>query len=351
MIEQSIAELDFTAQSPEPQISPEPDPIKSEDPPVVADAEKENPEPTLEHKEPDNQQPLDNAAPDQGQAPIEPEYTPDYSYKVAQKELEFDERLRSIIKDKDTEDYVRDLVTRAEGLDLVKQRLSEKDAHAKDLQSRYGEMETKYGNYEKGINRLKDLAKNDIHSFRRAWNISDEAIVKLANDIINETENPVLAQQRQAAFDNQVKSWQMEDQNLQTQSSYDQSVQQLHEMRMEIAMSKPDVEEFQKSLDALRGDGFFEKKVKEYGTLAYHEGKYIQPKEAINSVMEDYGVFLKAQDEKRVSQQASKAPPSDGSPQVVHDAPSIPNLGAGRTGSPVKEKPSWELLKKLAGGI
>lgn len=343
-IEQTISELDYQHQQAEPQIAPEPEPIKDADPEVV----REKPITTPDETPDSDKEAATSETDNEEQTSEEPKYQPNYKYNVAQKELEFDERLRAIIKDKDSEDYVRDLVTRAEGLDLVKQRLSEKDNLAKDLQSRYGEIQTEHESYKKGISRLTDLAKNDLHSFRRAWNITDEQIVRLANDIINETENPVLAQQRQAAFDNQIKSWQMEDQNLHTQTRHDSSVQELHEMRMEIAMSKPDVNEFQKSLDALRGEGFFEKKVKEYGTLKYHQGEYVLPKDAVNYVMEEYGVFLKAQNEQKVSQQASSVP-SDGNPAVVRDAKPIPNLGTGRTGSPVRQKPSWELLKKLAG--
>jgi hypothetical protein len=123
-------------------------------------------------------------------------------------------------------------------------------------------------------------------------------------------------------------------------------MQDLHEMRMELATSKPEVSEFQKSLDALRGDGFFEKKVKEYGTLMYHQGQYVQPKEAVKYVMDEYEVFLKANQNSPASSQATSGPKS---PEVVRDAAPIPNIGTGRTGSPVKQKPSWELLKKMGG--
>lgn len=275
------------------------------------------------------------------------EYVPNYSYKVAQKELEFDDRLRAIIKDKDTEEYVRDLVTRAEGLPLVKERLTEKEQYFNDLQSRYHEVETESSKYKTGFERLGSLAKNDLYAFKQAWNISDENIIGLAKDIINATENPQLAQQKQQAFQDQLTRWQSEDEMSVQRQSVDTSTRELHEMRMELALSKPQVSEFQKSLDALRGDGFFEKKVKEYGTLKYHAGEYVQPKDAVGFVMEEYEVFLKQKDPATVAPEAQ--PSTRGGPEVVRDAPPIPNLGPGRTGSPVRKKPNWEDLKRMAG--
>ena len=277
------------------------------------------------------------------------EFVPNYNYKVAQKELVFDERLQGIVKDKGSEEYVRDLVTRAEGLDIIKQRLTEKEQLATDLQSRFGEADTLSQKYKTGFDRLDQLSKSDLHSFQRAWKIPDEAVVKLARDILKANENPQIAQQHQQRFDSQVSQWQSED-NLQTQQvSVSQSNQELHEMKMELALSKPDVSSFVSQLDAMRGEGYFERKVQEYGTLQHYEGNYVAPKEAVQHVIDDHKDFLK--DQQEVAQSNVPQPGQTQSPatSVVRDAPPIPNLGPGRTGSPVKQKPSWELLKKMGG--
>ena len=52
-------------------------------------------------------------------------YTPNYKFKVLDTEKEFDEFIRPIIKDKDSEEKLRDLYTKAHGLDTVKNKYEE----------------------------------------------------------------------------------------------------------------------------------------------------------------------------------------------------------------------------------
>lgn len=51
----------------------------------------------------------------------EPEYSPSFKYSVLDEEREFDPIFHGVVKDKDTEEKIRDLYTRAEGLHSVKQ--------------------------------------------------------------------------------------------------------------------------------------------------------------------------------------------------------------------------------------
>lgn len=53
------------------------------------------------------------------------EYAPNYSYKYKDEDREFDERFRAGVTDKESEDYLRDLYTKADGLEGVKTKNSE----------------------------------------------------------------------------------------------------------------------------------------------------------------------------------------------------------------------------------
>lgn len=85
---------------------------------------------------------VDQVAPEQAQstdsistatpAPA-PEYKPDFSYKVYDTVKEFDPRLRSVIKSKDDEAYIRDIVTKAEGLEINKRNLEKFKKNTKEL--------------------------------------------------------------------------------------------------------------------------------------------------------------------------------------------------------------------------
>lgn len=59
----------------------------------------------------------------EGEAPAS-DYSPSYSYKVLDEERTFDPRLHGVIKSKEDEEYLRDLYTRADGLDNYKNKYS-----------------------------------------------------------------------------------------------------------------------------------------------------------------------------------------------------------------------------------
>ena len=295
--------------------------------------------------------PVEPETPEPAEAAESVQYEPDYSYRVNKQEMVFDDRLKEAIKDKESEDYVRDLVTKAAGFDEYKTRLTDNQSRYDDLSSKYKEFEDENSKYKTGIDRLDHLAKNDLHSFQRAWNISDDQIVQLARDILVQQENPALAQQRQSAFDSHLQNWRNEDLNSQQSQEVQRSTQELHEMKMELAMSKPDVQEFETRINAVKGNGYFENKIREYGTLQYQAGNYIQPKDAVKFVMEEYGSFLERpgsiQQQTQPDQQSGSPQPKPPAQQLA-GAP-LPNLGTGRSGSPVAPSVSWKRLKELAG--
>ena len=168
-------------------------------------------------------------------------------------EFEFDERLRGIITDKESEDYVRELVTKAHGLDTFKTKLSEKEQAFTDIEAKYGEAQTGYQKYERGFQRLEELKEKDLSSFAKAWGITDQSILDLARNIIQQDENPALAQQRQTQFNSVVQGWQQQDQQQQYEVQASNESARLHEMEMELAFSKPEVTEFEKAYDQAKG--------------------------------------------------------------------------------------------------
>lgn len=270
------------------------------------------------------------------QEPEEPAYEPNYSYNIKSEERTFDERLHGIITSKENEDYIRDLVTKAEGLDTYKTKLSEKEQSYSEMQERYNEVETGFKNYEKGIQRLEELKNTDLSSFARAWGISDQQILDLARGLLDE--NPQAKAQRESQFNSVVQGWQQHDQQAQQQAYAQQESARLHDMEMTIAFQDSKVSDFEKAYDMRAGkEGAFREQVNVYGSSQWNMGNQLRPSQCVKAVMDQFGVFVTPQN----PSQPQAAPQGTANP--------LPNMGSGKTGSPVSKKLSWSDLKTQAG--
>lgn len=126
----------------------------------------------------------------------EPEYVPSYEYSVKDKTLEFDSRLRDSIKSKEDEDYIRDLYTRADGLESYKTKAADFESQAQSL----------VGGYQT----LQDYRdKGDMRGLQKALGLTDDAILDFASTLLDEDELP--EDQKQMLTDNRKLSDELAD--------------------------------------------------------------------------------------------------------------------------------------------
>jgi len=144
------------------------------------------------------------------------EYTPDYSYSIKGEPKEFDEKLKSLINSKEDEDFVRDLVTRAEGLE---------DYKAKDTEweQKYSSVEQRATQLTSGYKRLQGQRDSgDMMGLQESLGISDEMILDRATAILNEEELP--QEQRDLIIKNRELSKELSSAQSRV-SSYEESSQ------------------------------------------------------------------------------------------------------------------------------
>lgn len=121
---------------------------------------------------------------DYSEVPKASDYEPDYTYKVKDEILEFDEPLRAAITSKETESLLRDLYTRAAGLDSYKSKLEEKESYI-------GELEPQVGQLVQGFRNIKDLRdEGDYMRLFKILNMSDEKVLEAAEKILDMREMP-----------------------------------------------------------------------------------------------------------------------------------------------------------------
>ena len=118
---------------------------------------------------------------------IEPEvldYEPNFTYKVKDEEREFDERLRGSVTTKEAEEYIRDLYTKADGLDSYKQKLDDRDTTINEYT---GKIDSLVGGYKQ----LKSLREEgNYRKLMTSIGLDDDAVLNYAATLLEEINMP-----------------------------------------------------------------------------------------------------------------------------------------------------------------
>ena len=138
---------------------------------------------------------------------VEPkvEYVPNLTYKVKDKEMKFDDRLVGLIKTKEDEDFVRDLHTKAGGLDSYKEKLAEESRRRDELEKQYIEnqkqVEQSHNFYQE---LLSDREAKNLRGMAKKLGITEQDLLATALEIAAELEMP--DQQRKIVQDNRANA-------------------------------------------------------------------------------------------------------------------------------------------------
>lgn len=162
------------------------------------------------------------------------EYVPNLTYKVKDKEMKFDDRLIGLIKTKEDEDFVRDLHTKAGGLDSYKEKLAEESRRRDELEKQYTENQKQVEqshNFYKEL--LSDRESKNLRGMAKKLGISEQDLLATALEIAAELEMP--EQQRKIVQDNRVNADNvraLQQQKQSTESLLQQLLQQNEQQAM-----------------------------------------------------------------------------------------------------------------------
>jgi hypothetical protein len=130
-------------------------------------------------------------------------YTPTLTYKVLDEERKFDDRLASVVKDKESEEYFRNLYTKADGLDAYKQKYSELEGQSKQLVAGYQQLK-----------QLRD--QGNVSDLMKAIGLKDEAIfdyvqARLKEEQLPEEDRKIVERERRLQKENEVYKQKLSD--------------------------------------------------------------------------------------------------------------------------------------------
>lgn len=285
--------------------------------------------------------------------PVEEIYEPNFKFKVHNEEHEFDERVRGAVTSKEAEEHLRDIYTKAYGLDHVKKSQEEKENKLQQTSSEFTALQTQFGRVQNNLQRLNSLKTEDFGTFQKAWEIPDAAVLQRASEILSTHGDPHAQARADKIFSDRLMMLQNED-RLQIESQTSQSMQrQLHEMKMTQAMGRPEIQHFAAEYDRRLGQpGAFTEEVNRLGAIEFHAGRYLDPQVAVAQAHQRLQKLIGplAPAAAPASVQPSQRPSADDPVPVKRAA--LPNMGSGRSGTSVSRKPkSIAELRKLVNSI
>lgn len=252
-------------------------------------------------------------------------FLPNFKFRVKDKEHEFDDFIKPVVKSKEIESKLKDFYEKAYGIDEVK---SSRDS----VKKQFEEIQGKYSEVEKSLQTLGEFVKkDDFRSFFSALSIPKEKIIQYAIDELKYQEMPLEQRQQidsQRRQQTEFETAQRQNQELQTQMQ--NMVMRQTEFELSNELAKPDVASIISSFDARVGQvGAFKDEVIKRGRFYESVHKVSPP--ASQLVAEVLTL---------IGQPKAQAPATQS--QVVHaqqEKPVIANFQGGAK-SPVKKVPS-----------
>lgn len=268
-----------------------------------------------------------------------PAYAPDFKFKASGKDHEIPAHFRTLVKDKKTEDEIKDIFSRAYGHEETKTR---SESYRQQLSQVQPELQA-FKKYAQSLQ--QDFGRGDFEGFFKKLNVPEEKVLQWVLDKINYNQ---LTPEQKADVDSRREAQQQahlaQDQFSQATQRELSLATQVKEMQLGTSLGRPDVENMVKTFDSRVGKpGAFRDAIIAHGEAIWLRSKRdLSPDQVIEDFVKIYG--------NPAAFAQSQANPS-GSPtlQSPQNPPVkvIPNI-AGKSTSPLKSKPkSIEDLYKL----
>lgn len=283
--------------------------------------------------------PETNVAPSmEAAAPVVPSFTPNFKFKVMDKEHEIPEFLRSAVKDEATQKQLIELHEKALGLDVVKPKYQ-------SIKSQFDKISQEKATLDQSLTVLdKYLQNGDLDSFFKALKINEEQVLKYALDRVQYRElPPEQRMQYDTRRSEQQRLYDLEAQNQQLQSQFMTESVQARTFQLDSVLGRGDVKSVAEAYDAKVGrPGAFRAEVIKRGQYAnYSTGADISAEQAVSEVVGMFGPLM----QQAASPAQSGQSQASGAPSAP---PVIPNIN-GRGTSPVKRTiKSIDDLRELA---
>ena len=260
--------------------------------------------------------------------PETPAYTPNYKFKVMDKELEFDEFVRPSITSKEHEQKLKELYEKAYGIDEVKKLRDN--------------IRDEYKTYKEQANPVLDMVSkatkayhaDDLDTTFEILGIPKNKILQYA---VKQIQLEDLSPEQKAAY-NQDRQFKREyltqqEQLQQMQAEVESTKTQQRAWELDQAISKPEVAQFAQAFDQRNGPGAFRNEIIMYGASRFQLTKEdLSPEQIISDIVKKYGM------------QATQSQVANQTPQQMTAPKEVPVIPVAKGGS---SSPAYRQVKSL----
>ncbi len=280
-----------------------------------------------------------------------PSYTPDYKFKAHGKEHEIPELLRGVMKDKDSEKYLKDLFEKAYGLPPLKERFEKTREQLQEIRQ----------SHEYVMNNIQEAQqayrRGDLDTVFEIFRVSPEKVLQWAVEKVQLSQLPPEQRQaHEARREAEKRAMELEKQNQLYSSQAQQEQSQYLSQMLEMVLERPDISAVAQAYDARRNQpGSFQALVVQIGrSEAVLSGKTLSPLEAAKKAIEIIGEQAAPAAPQAPAQAATPAQPAQATPaaQPKKTIPNLANAGAKSGAAPAKSKMrSLDDIKKAYDAI
>jgi hypothetical protein len=276
----------------------------------------------------------------------EPQWTPNFKYKANGEEKELDERVRAVVKDKDTEEWIKKVFAKADGIEAIQQQREHYRTQYNTLQDEASKVldAVDKGDYRTALQSL-GVNTQDIGQVMTGLGFRKEDVIKYAYGLAQLTPEQEQANMRQR---------QLELQNREQLSATEKLNQKLHQADVQLktfelksVLSSPDVTPVVDAFDRQHGKGAFWDQVCQRGEYYHLKNMDKSTQELVEEVMR----FARSSQPQQTQMAQQYAPQATPAMQTQQKVPVIPNVMAGG-GSPARQKTtSLKGLKQFAASL
>lgn len=220
--------------------------------------------------------------------PAAPAFQPNLKYRVLDQEKEFDKRLSPVVKDAETEKYLRELYEKADGLDVVKPKLhAERQAHQQTRQKL-----VQRDNFFQEC--LEYRNSGDLGALLERWQIPESAVAEYLLRKAKAQQDPEARAMYEGQEQARRENLRLVRENRNLTSQHSDAIVQQRTIELHSVLNQPEVATVAEQVDRTAGKtGTFFQLVKQHALAVHAEtGQDLTPDEAVKQVCERMGKFV-----------------------------------------------------------
>lgn len=229
-----------------------------------------------------------------------PVYTPNYKYKVMDKELEVPEMFKGLVKDAATEKQIKEILEKAEGLPEVKKS---RDSVREELKSYKSQVEPTVATvtqasqlYQQGVRSMQEgNARAGVFKLEESFKLMGIPDKVLQQYVYQKLQLDELPPEQKASYNRERElerqNAQYQEQLTQVQTQYQQTAISQRQQELNQVFSKPEIQSIVQSFDQRNGPGSFHNEVVLRGRMyATTYNQDISAEQAVSEIIQKYGL-------------------------------------------------------------